>query len=138
MIILDVIIIGTVTFLYREFQALSFDEEFLEIVGVPTRFLHLLLLCLVALSIILLIRVVGIILVIALFTIPTVIARQFTNGLKKLMIYSTLSAVVLTVAGLWLSYVLNLPSGATIILVLGFVFFVSALVKRLSAIKSKV
>ena len=138
MIILDVIIIGTVTFLYREFQALSFDEEFLEIVGVPTRFLHLLLLCLVALSIILLIRVVGIILVIALFTIPTVIARQFTNGLKKLMIYSTLSAVVLTVAGLWLSYVLNLPSGATIILVLGFVFFVSALIKRLSAVKSKV
>ena len=130
MIALDVLIVATTVFLYREFQALSFDEEFSEIVGIPTRILHLLLLCLVALSVILLIRVVGVILVIALLTIPTSIARQFTNGLKRLMIYSTFSAVFLTVAGLWISYMFNLPSGATIVLVLAFVFFVSALLKR--------
>ncbi len=136
MVILDVIIIATVAFLHREFQALSFDEEFSEIVGVPTRTVYLILLCLVALSVILLIRVVGIILVIALLTIPTVIVRQFTNGLKKLMVYSTLIAVFLTVTGLWLAYALNLPSGATIVLVLGFAFFVSALLKRVYITKS--
>jgi len=135
MIILDFIIILTVLFLYKEFQALSFDEEFSEITGVPIHTLYLLLLCLVALSIIVLIRVVGIILVIALLTIPTTIAKQFTNKLKKLIIYSTLSAVTLTVVGLWLSYVLDLPSGAIIVLVLTLVFLISALVKRLSAKK---
>ncbi|MBA7537181.1 Manganese transport system membrane protein MntB [subsurface metagenome] len=131
MIVLDIIIIVTVLFLYKEFQALSFDEEFSEITGVPTRALYLLLLCLVALSIIVLIRVVGVILVIALFTIPTTIARQFTNKLKKLIIYSILSATILTVAGLWFSYFFDLPSGAVIVLVLAFAFFVSALIKRL-------
>lgn len=130
MIVLDIIIIVTVLVLYKEFQALSFDEEFSEITGVPTRTLYLLLLCLVALSIIVLIKVIGIILVIALFTIPTAIAKQFTNKLKKLIIYSTISATVLTVSGLWLSYFFDLPSGAVIVLVLAFVFFISVLIKK--------
>jgi zinc transport system permease protein len=116
--------------MHRICSALSFDEEFSEITGVPTRTLYLLLLCLVALSIIVLIKVIGIILVIALFTIPTAIAKQFTNKLKKLIIYSTMSATVLTVAGLWLSYFFDLPSGAVIVLVLAFVFFISVLIKK--------
>ncbi len=131
MIILDVIIIAIVSIFYKEFQALSFDEEFTEISGVPTKFLYLLLLCLVALSIIVLIRVVGIILVIALLTIPTTIVRQFTNRLKYLIIFSTIGAIFLTIAGLWLSYLWNLPSGATIVLVLAAVFFASTLMKRI-------
>ena len=131
MVVLDILIIVTVMLLYREFQAMSFDEEFSEIAGIHTRLLHILLLCLVALSVILLIRVVGIILVMALLTIPTSIARQFTNRLKRLILYSIFSAVVLTVVGLWLSYVFDLPSGATIVLVLAFVFFISASLKRL-------
>lgn len=124
MFILDIIIIITVLFLYKELHALSFDEEFSKIVGVPTQTLYLILLCLVALSIIVLIRVVGIILVIALLTIPATIAKQFTTKLKKLIIVSSLIAVALTMVGLWLSYVFNLPSGATIVLLLAFVFIV--------------
>ncbi len=132
MIALDIIILLVVILFYREFQALSFDEEFSEISGIPTRALYLLLLCLVALSIIVLMRVVGIILVIALLTLPPIIVKQFTNRLKKLIIYSTISAVFLTVAGLFLSYIFDLPSGATIVLVLAVVFFLSFLVKRFS------
>ena len=131
MIVLDIIIIVTVLFLYKEFQAVSFDEEFSEITGVPTETLYLLLLCLVALSIVVLIRVVGIILIIALLTIPTTIAKQFTNKLKRLIIYSILNAIILTVVGFWLSYLFDLPSGATIVLVLAAAFLISALVKRL-------
>jgi zinc transport system permease protein len=131
MVILDIIIIVTVALLYKEFQALTFDEEFSEITGVPTQTLYLLLLCLVALSIIVLIRVVGIILVIALLTLPTTIAKQFTNRLNKLILYSIISAVIFTVIGLWLSYLLNLPSGATIVLVLALIFLGSALIKNL-------
>jgi zinc transport system permease protein len=57
--------------------------------------------------------------------------------LKKLMIYSILSAVVLTVVGLWLSYLFDLPSGATIVLVLAVIFFISALVKKITSILTK-
>ncbi|MBN1348968.1 metal ABC transporter permease [candidate division KSB1 bacterium] len=130
MLCLDVIVILTMLLFFKEFQAIAFDEEFTEISGVPAKALYLLLLGLVALSIIVLIRVVGVILVVALLTVPTTIARQFTNKLKHLMLYSTLSAIILTIAGLWLSYIFDLPSGATIVLVLAGMFFITALVKR--------
>lgn len=132
MVILDLIIIVTVMLFYKEFQALSFDEEFSEIAGVPTQTLYLILLCLVALSIIVLIRVVGIVLVIALLTIPTTIVRQFTHKLRSLILYSAVCAVILTVAGLWLSYLFDLPSGATIVLALACTFLISVFVKKIS------
>ena len=131
MLVLDLIIIATVLLLYKELQALSFDEEFSEIAGVPTQTLYLVLLCLVALSIIVLIRVVGIVLVIALLTIPTTIVKQFTHKLRSLILYSAICAVILTVTGLWFSYLFDLPSGATIVLLLASVFLISALIKRL-------
>jgi len=130
MLVLDIIIIVTVLLLYKELHALSFDEEFSLIVGVPTQTLYLILLCLVALSIIVLIRVVGIILVIALLTIPATIAKQFTSNLKKLIALSMITAVVLTVIGLWLSYVFDLPSGAAIVLLLAFVFIISTGIRK--------
>ena len=136
MLVLDIIIIVTVLLLYKELHALSFDEEFSMIVGVPTKTLYLVLLCLVALSIIVLIRVVGIILVIALLTIPATIAKQFASNLKKLIALSTINAVVLTVIGLWLSYVFDLPSGATIVLLLAFVFMVSTVIRKFLIQKS--
>ncbi len=131
MLILDLIIITTVLLLYKELQALSFDEEFSEIAGVPTQTLYLVLLCLVALSIIVLIRVVGIVLVIALLTIPTTIVKQFTHKLRNLIVYSAMCAAILTVAGLWFSYLFDLPSGATIVLLLASVFLISALIKHI-------
>ncbi|UCF06168.1 MAG: metal ABC transporter permease [bacterium] len=133
MLVLDAIIILTVAGLFKELKAVSFDEEFTEIMGVPTRSLYLLLLCLVALSIIVLIRVVGIILVIALLTIPAVIARQFTNTLGRLILYATVAAVCLTILGLWISLVIDIPSGATIVLVLTAALGLSTLARKLFA-----
>ena len=130
MAILDIILLLTIVMLFKEFQAVAFDEEFTEITGVPSTTIYLLLLALVALSIIVLIRVVGIILVIALLTIPTIIVRQFTNNLRRLMFFSTLAAIVFTVFGLWLSYQFNLASGATIVLVLAAIFLVSSVVRK--------
>jgi zinc transport system permease protein len=131
MLILDVVIIALVALLYKEFLYLSFDEEFSTVSGVPTEGLYLLLLCLVALTVVVLIRVVGIILVIALLTIPAALARQFTHSLKKMMLLAILAGVVFTFSGLWISYALNLASGATIILVSGVVLFISFGINRL-------
>jgi len=125
MLALDVIIISAVSLLYKEFLALSFDEEFGTVVGVPVERLYLILLCLIALTVVVLIRVVGLILVIALLTIPAAMARQYTNSLKKMMLLASLLGAVFVVSGLWLSYALDLPSGATIILVGGVVFLTS-------------
>jgi zinc transport system permease protein len=131
MLILDVIIITLVIVFYKEFLILSFDEEFSTIAGVPTERLYLLLLCLIALTVVVLIRVVGIILVIALLTIPAALARQFTHSLKKMMLLSILAGAVFTFSGLWLSYLLDLASGATIILVGGIVLSISFGVSKL-------
>ncbi|TET67247.1 MAG: metal ABC transporter permease [Dehalococcoidia bacterium] len=125
MLILDAVIIIIVFLFYKEFLFLSFDEEFSTVAGVPTERLYLLLLCLVALTVVVLIRVVGIILVIALLTIPAALARQFTHSLKKMMLLAVLAGAVFTFLGLWLSYLLDLASGATIILVSGTVLFIS-------------
>lgn len=131
MLILDIIIIILVCLLYKEFLVLSFDEEFSTVSGVPTERLYLLLLCLIALTVVVLIRVVGIILVIALLTIPAALARQFTHSLKKMMLLAILAGAVFTFSGLWLSYVLDLASGATIILVSGTALFISFGISRL-------
>jgi len=131
MLILDVVIIVVVALLYKGFLYLSFDEEFSTVSGVPTEKLYLLLLCLIALTVVVLIRVVGIILVIALLTIPAALARQFTHNLKNMMLLAISAGVVFTFSGLWISYVLNLASGATIILVSGTVLFISFGINKL-------
>jgi len=88
MLVLDAIIILVVYSFYKEFLALCFDEEFATVRGVHAERLYLILLCLIALTIVVLIRVVGIILVIALLTIPAAMSRQFTSNLKKMMLLS--------------------------------------------------
>lgn len=131
MLVLDVVIVAIVLLFYKEFLLLSFDEEFSTVAGVPTQRLYLLLLCLIALTVVVLIRVVGIILVIALLTIPAALARQFTHSLQKMILLSILAGAVFTFSGLWLSYLLDLASGATIILVAGISLFISFGISRL-------
>ncbi|MFA5014622.1 MAG: metal ABC transporter permease [Actinomycetota bacterium] len=131
MLILDSIIIVTIVLFFKEFYAVSFDEEFSTVIGIPNRIIYLALLCMVALSVVILIRIVGIILVIALLTIPSSICRQFTYNMKKLIISSIIVGIILTIAGLWVSYLLNLASGATIIILLAIIFFLSFFIKKI-------
>jgi len=125
--ILDVVIVGVVVFLYKEFLAVCFDEEYAKVSGVPVDMLYILLLTLVALTVVILVRVVGIVLVIALLTIPAAIAKQYTTRLRSMMMVSIILSAFFTIGGLWLSYVLDLASGATIIMVSGTVFFISSI-----------
>jgi len=130
MIALDSLIILLIILFYREFLAVCFDEEFAATLGIPVDLFYSMLLCGVALSVVVLVKVVGIILVIALLTIPAAIAKQFTNDLKNMIIVSTFVCIALTIAGLYLSFVLNLPSGATIVLFSALSFGVSAAMKH--------
>ncbi len=131
MVVLDMIIVVITILFYKEFKAISFDEEFSKVAGVPVDLLYFLLLGMVALSVVILIKVVGIILVIALLTIPASMCRQFTNNIKTLIFLSMSIGIILTIGGLWISYILDLASGATIIIVLGIVFLLSSFAKYL-------
>ena len=119
MLILDAVIATLAIAFYKEFLALSFDEEYSTVVGMPVEALYLLLLGMIALTVVVLIRVVGIILVIALLTIPAALAKQFTYDLRKMILLAILFGMVFTFGGLWLSYELDMASGATIILLSG-------------------
>jgi len=131
MLILDAVIIGIVTALYKEYLILSFDEEYGAAIGMPVEKLYLLLLAIIALTVVILIRVVGMILVIALLTFPAAMARQFTHNMKTMMLLSVFFGFLFTLGGIWLSYLLKLPSGATIILLGGTVLAISFGVSRL-------
>jgi len=120
------ILILTVLF-YHDFLAMSYDEDFARLRGVPVTFFHFLLMGMIALSVVMVIRVVGLILVIALLTIPPYISEKYVPSLSWMMMLSTLLSAVFTVGGLWLSYTFNLTSGAMIILVGGAAFFLSLL-----------
>ena len=67
----------------------------------------------------------------ALLTMPAAMCRPFTHDLKKLVLSSTLTGLIFTILGLWISYLLDLPSGATIVLVLGIAFFISVPFRRM-------
>jgi zinc transport system permease protein len=133
---LDAAILGTVWWLFADFQAVAFDEEFAEVVGTPVDRLLLLLLGLVSLAIVTLIRVVGVILVIALLTLPAATARHWVDHLGGMMALAAALCATCTTAGLLLSYALaqalgvGLPPGPLVILVAASLYGLSALARR--------
>jgi zinc transport system permease protein len=122
---LDILMLVFVLAFYRALIAMSYDEEFAFVVGIAVKALYFTMLMLIALSVVMIIRVVGLILVIALLTIPPFVAEKYTNSLGKMMILAALLGVIFNMTGLWLSFQYNLTSGATIILVAGLAFFLS-------------
>ncbi len=130
MLVLDGLVLLIVKYFYLDLAALSYDEEFAKIRGVPVKGLYFLLMALIALSVVMIVRVVGLILIIALLTIPPYIVETYSGSLLKMMLYSVILSIFFTTSGLWLSYTFNLTSGASIILVAGVCFFVSLLLKK--------
>lgn len=127
---LTVAVLVLVFLLYKEFLILSFDPIYGEAIGLPVQKLRLLLLCMVAFSVVVLIKIVGIIMVIALLTIPGAISRQHMKGLPGIMVGSALLGAFFVTIGLMISFLLDVPSGATIILTAAATFFLSVIITR--------
>lgn len=130
-LLLDVLILGTVWVLYKEFLAITLDEEFALMRGLPVQALYLVLLGLVALTVVVMIQVVGIILVIALLTLPPAIARWFTTRLHAMMIVSTVLGALFILTGIFISFETDWPSGASIILTAAAAYAAAAGFRRL-------
>jgi zinc transport system permease protein len=131
MLVLDIIIVVLAALFYKELLAISFDETFATVANVPVDAIYLTLMCMIALTVVMMMRVVGLIMVIALLTMPAAISGQFVKNMRKMMILASILGMFFTTVGLWLSYSVNLSSGATIILVAGAVYLVSGAVRLL-------
>jgi zinc transport system permease protein len=136
--LLDCLVCLVIVLLYKEIVAICFDEEFARLRGIRVFPIYMMLLVLVSLTIVVLMKVVGIILVIALLSLPAATSAKFTKTLKGMMVISALLSTVLIIAGLTVSYLLDLPSGATIILFAALVFVAAEILKRYIRIRRSV
>ena len=116
---------------FRLIQYITFDEEFARSGRIPVGLFKYLLMSLVALTAVVYIRVAGIILVLSLLTIPQNAALLFSNNLKKIILLSILLGFAGSLAGLWLSYIWNIPSGASIIFSLVMIYLISSGLKSI-------
>ena len=141
MLLLDLVVLAVILLFYKDFLAMSFDREFARTRGVPVTFLHFLLLAMVAVSVVVIIQAVGLILVIALLSIPPYLAGRRASSLRKMMVFATLWSILFCFLGLRLSYSFNITSGAAIIAVAVACFFAvfvfDTLRQRFSAHKVK-
>lgn len=125
LVILLAVLIFVLVF-YRLLLAISFDETFSTVRNVPVGFVYMAMIVLIGLTVVISMRVVGLILVIALLTIPPAIANLFVQEMRGIMFLSSALSLVFTISGLLISYTLNLPSGAVIILVASLAYGLAA------------
>ena len=119
---------------YRTILYVAFDEEFAKTTGLPVALINYLLISLIAITIVLNIRVVGIILILSLLTLPQATANLFTKDFKKMIGFSVAFAFGGSFSGLLFSFYVDIPSGASIIFTLVVLF---GLMKLLSFLRLK-
>lgn len=129
--VLDVLVLSVALLLYNQFLGVCFDEEYARLRGVPVKLIYLLLLCLTALTVVLMSAIIGIIMVIALLTLPAAIGSQFGNRLWQMMVWSSLLCMLFTCAGMVVSYQHDLATGPTIVLIAGAVYLLVTVVAKL-------
>ena len=134
--VLNGIILLTISFNYRKFLSICFDEEQAYLRGIHVKRLYMLLLCVIALTIVLLVQVIGTILVIALLTIPATLSALFTRSLSTMIVLATVLSILFSVGGLIGSYFLNWPAGATIALVSAVAYLMALLGKKKGPIRA--
>ncbi len=129
---LNIIIILLSTIFYNQLLSIAFDEEFSRIRGLKTSMFQIMLILLISMTVILMITTVGIVMVIALLTIPSAISGLFTTKLKRMIVLSVFLCAVLTTAGLIISYIAKLPSSSVTVALAGSVYLLSLLIKMLT------
>jgi len=130
---LDLVLIAAALFFQRELDAIAFDEEFARLSGLPVRLYDTIFLLVVALTVVLLVQLVGIILVVALLALPAAAAARLTGRLPYMILTSVLLCLLAGIGGLAISYPLDLPAGAMIILVAGIMYMATACIRERTA-----
>jgi zinc transport system permease protein len=123
--IVDIVLIISIIFLYHRFLAMSYDMEFLEIRGINAKLLYTYFLILTSLTIVMSVRAIGIILILALFTIPPLIAEKFTKRFYQMIILSAILSILFITSGIILSYYYDLAPTPTIVIIATIGLFLS-------------
>lgn len=131
MFFLDVVVLSIVLFCYKHFLVSVFDEEFARLHGINTEFFYILLLCLISITIVILIQLVGLIMVIALLTLPSAIANQYVTSLYKMFILSAIICALISITGIAISFGPDLPTGSVIVLLACISYFASVFIKQI-------
>jgi zinc transport system permease protein len=138
LIVLDIFVLLMILFFYRQFISISFDEQYSELRGIKVSLIYILLLCLIAITIILLMQVVGLILVIALLSLPASIAGMYFRNISAIMIASGLLSIIFMFSGIVVSYSPNLPAGAMIVIITGAGYLVALLINKILSSNHKI
>ncbi len=125
-----IVCVVAVILFYQAIVTVAFDPDFAKVSGLPAQAIKYISSVLVSIAIVLSIKVMGIILVLSLFTIPAAAANLFARSLNKVMIGAVLIGVIGSLSGLLIAYFLDLPSGATIIFTLTVLFVILKIVRQ--------
>jgi len=126
---LTIIVVLFFYLLYKPILFLAFDSDFIKTKNLPVELINYLIMVLIALTIVLSIKIAGIILIISLLTIPQATSNLFFKDFKHIVIYSIVIGFLGSLAGLGSAYYLDIPSGAAIIFVLVFFFIIAKMIQ---------
>lgn len=121
-IAITVILVLLFTAFYRKILYITFDKEYSKTQGVKVNFINMILMLLVSIMIVATIKLSGVVLLVSLLTIPTITALLFTKNFKNIILLSVLFSFIGSMMGLYISYITNIPCGATIVVVLSTIY----------------
>jgi zinc transport system permease protein len=125
-VLLSLLVLGILSFFYWDFFSATFDEEYAKTTGIKTDFISTLLTLLTAVTVVLSIKVVGVMLVSALLILPAVTALQIAHGFTKALFFAVTFALLSVLSGIVCAFVFDIPAGATIVM-MNVIFFILTL-----------
>jgi zinc transport system permease protein len=128
--IFDLLILFMVIFLNKELKYYSFNQRLSKIFGVPANIINLVFLTITSVTIVVSVKIIGIILITALLITPGVIAKLYAKSINQMLIISVIVGVFSSVLGIFLSYYLNVPSGPMIVLTMFLIFLIAYLLRK--------
>lgn len=128
-IALSIVVIGVILYYYQDLFALTYDEEYAVVMGKKPKKLSRILAVLTSITIVLGIRVVGTMLISSLIIFPTVSALQYNRGFKQTIVLTMIISITAVIIGILVSFAFNLPTGSTIVLTNGTIFFISYMIR---------
>lgn len=130
-VILSFVVLAVIYFFYWDLFSTTFDEEYAKTTGVKTNFINILLTLLTAVTVVLSVKMVGIMLVSALLILPAVTALQFAKGFKAAIFIGSFVSLLSVILGITFSFFLDLPTGATIVMINALFFSFAVLYKKM-------
>jgi zinc transport system permease protein len=127
--VLCFVVLAVIALLFQELLAVTFDEETARTSGINTNTINIMLVLLTAMTVVLAMKVVGVMLISSLLILPAATALQLTTGFRTAITISAISGIASVCVGITGSFLLNIPSGATIVLI-NLLFFASAAIFR--------